>query len=248
MLLSIIGNKGGTGKTTSAVNLAAALALKGRRALLLDLDAQASASLSLGIDRAALSPSMADVILDGRGLAGIIRRTTADGLDLSTGSPELADADLRLSARAGRELRLKEAVEPIRGAYDFILADCPPSLGLLAINALTAADALIIPCPPEYLALEGLVGMIEAINNLGQPPPLYVLLTRVDRRRRVTAETVELIRGHFGRQVLKAEIRVDVKLVEAPSFGKTIFQYDRRSSGALSYAAAADEIIRRVKR
>jgi chromosome partitioning protein len=159
MILAIINNKGGTGKTTSAVNLAAALAMKGRRTLLIDLDSQASASLSLGVDRADFKPSIADAILEGRGMSGIIRKTAAEGLDLITGSADLADADIQLARIPGRERRLKEAIAPVRASYDFIILDCPPSLSMLSINAMVAADTFIIPTPPEYLALEGLVGL-----------------------------------------------------------------------------------------
>ena len=250
MILTVINNKGGTGKTTSAVNLAAALALKHRRTLLIDLDSQASASLSLGIDRAHLRPSIADAILTGRAVAGIIRKTGAEGLDIITGSAELADADLQLAPMMGREDRLKAAIGPIRADYDFIILDCPPSLGLLAVNAMVAADAFILPTPPEYLALEGLVGMMDAVERIHQGIGdacrlLGILLTKVDHRRRVTAEIIEVIRGHYKDQVFKTEVGVDVRLIEAPAFGQTIFQYDRGSAGADAYRRLADEIIRR---
>ncbi len=253
MILAIINNKGGTGKTTSAVNLAAALALKHRRALLIDLDSQASASLSLGIDRAHLRPSIADAVLAGRAIAGIIRKTSAEGLDIITGSADLADADLQLAPTSGREDRLKTAIGPIRADYDFIILDCPPSLGLLAVNAMVAADAFILPTPPEYLALEGLVGMMDAVERIHQGIGdacrlLGILLTKVDHRRRVTAEIIEVIRGHYKDQVFKTEVGVDVRLIEAPAFGQTIFQYDRGSAGAEAYHQLADEIIRRKGR
>lgn len=253
MILAIINNKGGTGKTTSAVNLAAALAMKGRRTLLIDLDSQASASLSLGIDRAGFKPSSADVIIDGRGLAGVIRKTGAEGLDLVTGSPDLADADLQLARLPGRERRLKDAIATIRAGYDFIILDCPPSLGLLAVNSMVAADAFIVPSPPEYLALEGLVGLMDAVQRIHEGIGdacrlLGILLTKVDHRRKVTEEIVQVIRRHYRDQVFRTEVRVDVRLIEAPSFGKTIFQYDRGSAGAEAYQQLADEIIRRKGR
>jgi len=253
MILAIINNKGGTGKSTSAVNLTAALALKGRRTLLIDLDGQASASLSLGIERADFKPSIADAIIDGRGMSGIVRKTGAERLDLITGSPDLADADLQLAKIPGRERRLKDAIAPIRAGYDFIVLDSPPSLGLLSVNALVAADAFIVPMPPEYLALEGLVGLLEAVQliheGIGDRSRLMgILLTKVDHRRKVTEEIIQIIRRHYGDQVFKTEIRVDVRLIEAPSFGKTIFQYDRLSAGAEGYFYLADEIIRRKGR
>ncbi len=250
MILALINNKGGTGKTTSAVNLAAALAMRGSRALLVDLDSQASASLSMGIERAAFAPSIADAILAGKPLKPVIRRSAVEGLDLVTGSPDLANADLMLASLSGRERRLKDAVAPVLGDYAFIILDCPPSLSMLSVNAMVAADAFIIPTPPEYLALEGLVGLLDAVKKvhagIGDKCRLLgILLTKVDHRRRVTEEIIGVIRGHYKDQVFRAEVGVDVRLVEAPSFGKTIFQYDRRSSGAEAYLQLAGEIARK---
>ena len=250
MILALINNKGGTGKTTSAVNLAAALAMRGSRALLVDLDSQASASLSMGIERAAFTPSVADAILAGKPLKPVIRRSAVEGLDLVTGSPDLANADLMLASLSGRERRLKDAVAPVLGDYAFIILDCPPSLSMLSVNAMVAADAFIIPTPPEYLALEGLVGLLDAVKKvhagIGDKCRLLgILLTKVDHRRRVTEEIIGVIRGHYKGQVFRAEVGVDVRLVEAPSFGKTIFQYDRRSSGAEAYLQLAGEIARK---
>jgi chromosome partitioning protein len=252
MILAVINNKGGTGKTTSAVNLAAALAMKGGKALLVDLDGQASASLSMGIERIAFAPSVADAILDGKPLKTVIRKTAEEGLDMVTGSPDLANADLQLANMAGRERRLKAAVAPIRAEYDHIILDCPPSLSMLSVNAMVAADAFIIPTPPEYLALEGLVGLMDAVQKVHEGIGdkcrlLGILLTKVDHRRRVTGEIINVIREHYGDQVFKTEVGVDVRLVEAPSFGKSIFQYDRRSSGADAYLALAGEIIKKGK-
>ena len=253
MILAVINAKGGTAKTTTAVGLAAALAIKGRKTLLIDLDSQASASLSLGVNRTDLSPSVADAILDGRPLKRIVRKTDLDRLDLVSGSEDLANADLVLVGKAGRERQLRAAIEPIRDDYDFMILDCPPSLSLLPVNALVAADAFIIPTPPEYLALEGLVGLMDAVERIhdgigAKGRLLGIVLTKVDRRRRVTDETVQLIRSHYGSRVFRTEIRVDVRLIEAPGFGKTIFQYDRRSAGAEGYKRLATEVIRRKGR
>ncbi len=253
MILAIIGNKGGTAKTATAISLAAGLGLRRRRSLLIDLDSQGSASLSLGIKRVDFDPSIADVILAGRiGLSAVIRNTGAEGLGLVTGSARLADADVQLARIPGREHRLKEALAPIRAAYDFIVLDCPPSLGMLAVNALVAADAYLIPTPPEYLALEGLVGITDAVQliqtGIGTACQLAgILLTRVDRRRKVTEEIVQIIRRHYRDQVFRAEIPVDVHLVEAPSFGQTIFQYAGRSAAAEAYRQLTDEIIHRTR-
>lgn len=254
MVLAIINNKGGTAKTTTAVSLAAALAImKKGRTLLIDLDSQASASLSLDVKRSAFKPSIADVILEGRGIAAVIRPTSVDRLDLATGSPDLAEADVYLARTPGRERRLKDAIAPIRGGYEYVILDCPPSIGLLAVNAMVAADAFIIPTPPEYLALEGLVGLFDAIQKIHEGIGdacrlLGILLTKVDHRRGVTGEIIGIIRGHYKGQVFQAEIPVNVRLVEAPSFGKTIFQYDSRSVGAEAYFQLADEIIRKGRK
>lgn len=253
MILAIVGNKGGTSKSTTAISLSAALALKGRRTLLIDLDGQASASLSLGINRADLHPSIADAILEGRGLAGIVRKTGAEGLDIITGSADLADVDLKLARIPGRESRLKDALAPIRAGYDFIVLDSPPSMSLLVVNALVAADAYLIPTPPEFLALEGLIGLLEAVQRIhegiGTASRLMgILLTKVDHRRKVTAEVVQVIRDHYRDQVFRTEVGVDVRLVEAPAFGQTIFQYAAGSAGAEAYRQLADEVIRRKGR
>ena len=253
MIIAVINNKGGTGKTTSAVNLAAALVMKGNRTLLVDLDSQASASLSMGIERADFAPSIADAILDGKPPKTIIRKTDIEDLDLITGSPDLVNADLVLANASGRERRLKAAIAPIRSEYDFIILDCPPSLSMLSVNAMVAADAFIIPTTPEYLALEGLVGLMDAVEKINEGigdkcSLLGILLTKVDHRRKVTEEIVKVIRSHYRDQVFKAEVGVDVRLIEAPSFGKTIFQYDRRSTGADAYLQLAGEIIRKGRK
>lgn len=250
MILAVINNKGGTGKTTSAVNLAAALAMKGKKGLLIDLDSQASASLSLGVERAAFAPSIADAVLERKPLAPVIRQTAVEGLHLVTGSPDLANADLQLANMAGRERRLQDAIAPVRAGYDQIILDCPPSLSMLSVNAMVAAEAFIIPTPPEYLALEGLIGLMDAVQKIHEGIGdkcrlLGILLTKVDHRRRVTEEIIRLIRKHYGDQVFKTEVGVDVRLIEAPSFGKSIFQYDRRSSGAEAYLQLAGEIARK---
>ena len=253
MILAIINAKGGTAKTTTAVNLAAALAERGKRVLLIDLDSQTSASLSLGVSRADLSPSVADAILEGRPLKSAIRSTAVGRLSMVTGSDALVDADLQLASIPGRERRLKNAIEPIRTDFDFIILDCPPSLSLIPVNALVAADAFLVPTPPEYLALEGLVSLMAAVDRIhagiGDSCQLLgIVLTKVDRRRRVTEEIIQLIREHYGRQVFQTEIKVDVRLVEAPSFGQTVLEYSPGSTGAVGYELLADEVIKKKGR
>ena len=252
-IIALVNNKGGVGKTTSAVNLAAGLVAAGRRVLLADLDAQGSASLSLGLTRADLSPGSAEVILDGHPIREAIRPTSVKGLDILPGSMALASADLVLSAVAGREVVLKDALTPIRGDYDFTVLDCPPSLGLLTVNALTAADFFIVPVTPDYLSLEGLVNLLEAVERIkkgiGKAAGLLgILLTMADYRLNVTEEISQMIRGYYGRLVFKAEIRGNVRLKEAPSFGKTIFDYDNGSAGAEAYRQLTKEVLKRINK
>jgi len=253
-IIALVNNKGGVGKTTSAVNLAAGLIAAGKKkVLLVDLDAQGSASLSLGLTRADLSPGSAEVILDGHPIREAIRPTSVKGLDILPGSMALASADLVLSAVAGREVVLKDALTPIRGDYDFTVLDCPPSLGLLTVNALTAADFFIVPVTPDYLSLEGLVNLLDAVERIkkgiGKAAGLLgILLTLADYRLNVTEEIGQMIRGYYGRLVFKAEIRGNVRLKEAPSFGKTIFDYDNGSAGAEAYRQLTKEVLKRINK
>jgi len=254
MILAIVNNKGGVGKTTTAVNLAAGLARPNRRGrvLLVDLDSQGSASLALGMARAALVPSAAEVLLDGLPVRAAIRPTEIAGLDLLTGAMALANADVVLGEVAGREHRLREALAPVRDAYRFILLDCPPSLSLLPINALVASDAFLVPVTPQYLAVEGLVNLMDAVARLQagmdtHAPLLGLLLTLVDYRARATRELVEMIRGQYGKLVLQTEIRVNVRLSEAPSFGQPIFAYAATSAGAEAYRRLVPEVLARCR-
>jgi len=247
-IIAAVNNKGGVAKTTSAVSLAAGLAAEGRRVLLADLDAQASASLSLGIARADLLPSAAEVLLQGLPVQEAVRRSYVEGLDILTGSMALSSADLVLADRTGREAVLRSALTPARREYDVIILDCPPSLGLVPVNALTAADLFFVPMTPDYLALEGLVNLMEAVERIragiGKTADLLgILLTLCDYRLNATAEIIGMIRRHYGRQVFKTEIKSNVRLKEAPSFGKTIFDFDRGSAGAECYRAFVQEVL-----
>jgi chromosome partitioning protein len=249
--LALVNNKGGVGKTTSAVNLAAGLAAEGLRVLVADLDAQGSASLSLGLSRADCTPGTAEAILDGLPIRDAVRRSYVEGLDILPGSMGLASSDLALSDVDGREAVLKTALAPILPDYDFAVLDCPPSLGLLTVNALTAADRFIIPITPDYLALEGLVNLMDAVARIKAgigkaAEPLGILLTLCDYRLNVTEEIKGMIRRHYGRLVFKAEIKGNVRLKEAPSCGKTIFDYDAGSAGADGYRKLTKEVLRRV--
>lgn len=251
-IIAVVNNKGGVGKTTSAVNLAAGITAGKRRGLLVDLDAQGSASLSLGLSRADLTPGTAEVILDGLLIREALRPSSVAGLDILPGSMALASADLSLSVITGREVVLKNALKPILADYDFAVLDCPPSLGLLTVNALTAADFFIIPLTPDYLALEGLVNFMAAVEKIragiggNVAAPLGILLTLADYRLNVTEEIGKMIRGYYGRQVFKTEIKGNVRLKEAPSFGKSIFDYDKGSAGAEAYRELTKEVLQRI--
>ncbi len=250
MIVSIISRKGGVGKTTTAVNLSAALAQRGKRVLLVDLDSQASASLSLGVDRAALAPSSADVILAGTPAADAVRATAIAGLSLITASIDLIHADAELARLRQRELRLRSLLAPLAGAYDFIFLDCPSSLSLLPINAVVAADAFLVPVVPQFLAASGVHNAIAAAQRIAwdagvRVRPLGVLLTMVDYRTRATRQTVDEIRAELGSLVFAIEIRINTRLAEAPRAGQTIFQFDPAATGAAAYQLLAEEMLLR---
>ena len=251
--VALVNNKGGVGKTTSAVSLAAGIAALDKKVLLADLDAQGSASLSLGLTRADLQPGTAEAILEGHPIKEAIRPSGVAGLDILPGSMALASADLVLSDVKGREAVLKAALKPILTDYDFAVLDCPPSLGLLTVNALTAADFFLVPLTPDYLALEGLVNLLEAVarikTGIGKAADLLgIILTLADARLNVTEEIGSMIRRHYGHKVLKTVIPGNVRLKEAPSFGKTIFDYDGGSAGAEAYRELVKEVMGRLSR
>jgi chromosome partitioning protein len=251
--VALVNNKGGVGKTTSAVSLAAGIAALDKKVLLADLDAQGSASLSLGLTRADLQPGTAEAILEGHPIKEAIRPSGVAGLDILPGSMALASADLALSDVKGREAVLKAALKPILTNYDFAVLDCPPSLGLLTVNALTAADFFLVPVTPDYLALEGLVNLLEAVarikTGIGKAADLLgIILTLADARLNVTEEIGSMIRRHYGKTVFRTVIPGNVRLKEAPSFGKTIFDYDAGSAGAEAYRELTKEVMGRLSR
>lgn len=250
MIIAVINNKGGTGKTTTCVNLSAALANSGYRVLLVDLDSQASASLSLGVEYGDLSPSMADVLFDKIPVESAIRASNVEHLDLLTGGMELAHSDLILSDVPGRENKLAECLEIVRDQYNFILCDCPPSLSMLPVNALVSADRYIVPVTAEYLALEGLVGLMRAVEEIKNGMDidtelLGIVFTMVNPNLKVTRKVVDLVQEHYAEDVFKTKIRRNVKLSEAPSFGRSIFSYAPKAPGAEDYSMLANEVIKR---
>ncbi len=251
--IPVINNKGGVGKTTTAVNVAAGLARRGRNVLLVDLDSQGSASKSLGVSHDDLSPSSADVLFGKRSLRECIRSTDVDNIDLLTGSLDLANADVRLKKKENGQYRLASLLEEVETDYQSILIDCAPSTSILSINALVAADAFMIPVTPSYLALEGVVSLGEVVRrvrkNIGEAAPILgIVLTMVDRHNEQVEEAIEQLRNHYGGKVFDTEIGVDPKLDEAPGQNMDIFRFAPESTGARHYEQLIDEVEERLQR
>jgi chromosome partitioning protein len=238
--------KGGVGKTTTVVNLASLLCLTGDRILIVDLDPQGNATSGLGIDRSRLERSTYDSIVDGIDLRSIVLRDVEDGLDVAPAAIGLAGADVELAGVAARERRLRRLLEPLVDDYDAIFIDCPPSLGLLTVNALTAADAVLIPLQSEYYALEGLTQLLATIDLVRDHlnPRLAiegVVVTMADGRTNLSADVEAEARAHLGATVYDTVIPRSVRLSEAPSHGKSIATYAPDSRGGQAYAALAHE-------
>lgn len=250
--LPILNNKGGIGKTTTAINLAAGLARAGRTVLVVDLDSQSSASLSLGLSRDQLSPSLADVLFETVDVQDAIRTLDDDPVDLLPGSLDLANADARLFDADDRHHRLSRVLDEVEPLYDFIFLDCPPATSLLTLNAMVAADALLVPVSPAYLALEGIVRLGEVIkqarSSLNETTPvLGLLLTMVNRETEDTDAVISQVRNHYGEKVFSTEIRHDEALARAAQAGHSIFAQAPSSTGADDYAALASEVYDRAE-
>ena len=249
-IIAILNQKGGVGKSTTAINLSAALGELGKQVLLVDLDPQGNATSGLGIDKGQLEACIYDVIVSERPITDVIIPDVCDGLDIAPSTINLAGAEVELVSMMAREVRLKEAIGEMRGKYDYIFIDCPPSLGLLTVNALVAADKLLIPIQCEFYALEGVTKLLDSMkrvkNYLNPSLDIFgVLLTMSDRRTTLSKQVASEVRNYFPKTVFEVEIPRTVKISEAPSYGMPITQYDPNGKGALAYKTLAQEVIRR---
>jgi chromosome partitioning protein len=248
-VIAIANQKGGVGKTTTAINLGASLAVAERKTLVIDMDPQGNATSGLGIDRASIENSMYDVLVDRTELNhAIIPRIHFPFLDLAPSDLDLVGAEVQLVQQPEREKLLRRSLENVRERYDYILVDCPPSLGLLTLNTLAAADSVLIPIQCEFYALQGLTQLLNTVTLVQQNlnPRLQiegVLLTMYDQRLNLSRQVAEEAKEYFGNRVYSVTIPRNVRLAEAPSFGKPIVVYDILSAGAQSYLALAQEVI-----
>lgn len=249
-VIAVLNQKGGVGKSTTSINLAAALGAMNKQVLLVDLDPQGNSSSGLGIDKGLVESCIYNVLLDDVPLQDVIIPDVCEGLDVAPATINLAGAEVELVSEMARENRLKDAVGQMRGKYDYIFIDCPPSLGLLTVNALVAADKLLIPIQCEFYALEGVTKLLDSMKRVKTRlnPSLEisgVLLTMYDNRTTLSKQVVDEVKSYFGRTVFNTLIPRTVKLSEAPSYGMPITEYDPRGKGAISYIELAKEVISR---
>ncbi|WP_020059669.1 sporulation initiation inhibitor protein Soj [Bacillus sp. 123MFChir2] len=247
-IIAIANQKGGVGKTTTSVNLGAGLAQVGKKVLLVDIDAQGNATTGVGIEKSDLNECIYNVLVEDMDVHVVIQRTATENLDVLPATIQLAGAEIELVPTISREVRLQRALQPIRDEYDYIIIDCPPSLGLLTINALTAADSVIIPVQCEYYALEGLSQLLNTVRlvqkHLNKNLAIQgVLLTMLDARTNLGLQVIDEVKKYFRDKVYRSIIPRNVRLSEAPSHGKPIMMYDAKSRGAEVYLDLAKEVI-----
>ncbi|RMH22505.1 MAG: ParA family protein [Gammaproteobacteria bacterium] len=249
-IYAITNQKGGVGKTTTSVNLAAALATANYRVLLIDMDPQGHASMGVGIEKHRLTKTVLDVLLHEQKPNAVWRQACPDLLRVLPANGDLTEAEVALTKRRAGESVLRDALDDARNEFDYILIDCPPTLNMLTLNALTAANGVIVPMQCEYYALEGLAALLGTVEQvMGSLNPdlsvVGVLRTLYDPRSNLTVQVSDQLKEYFGDRVFRTTIPRNIRLAEAPSYGKTIFQYDKQSRGAMAYLALAGELIRR---
>jgi len=251
-VIAIANQKGGVGKTTTAVNLSAALANLGHETLLIDMDPQGNATSGLGFDKKDFSPNLYNVLVDLLPLEKTIKATSAQKLSVAGSNANLAGAEIELVAALARESRLKGAISGVKSRFSYIIIDCPPSIGLLTLNALNASDKIIIPIQGEYYAMEGLAQFMDAVNRVRQSlnPRLTLeggVLTMFDSRMVLSNQVKDEVSKFFGNGLFHTVIPRNIRMAEAPGFGQSIFQYDHKSKGAEAYLALAEEFLARRK-
>lgn len=249
-ILAVCNQKGGVGKTTTAINLAASLAKYKKKVLMIDTDPQANATSGVGIDKNDIAYSIYNVLVDELTIEQAIKPTNYENLDIVPSSIELAGAEIELVSAISREQRMKNAIKSVEGKYDYVIIDCPPSLGLITLNSLTAASGVIIPVQTEYYALEGLSQLMNTFNivkkHLNAQLEIFgVLLTMTDARTNISNQVGDEVRNHFKDKVFETIIARTVRLSEAPSFGEPIIEYAKTSKGAKQYLSLAKEVISR---